>query len=231
MGTGAHVFAGPPSAQVANQGVPGALVLSATAERVAAEPVGPSELRSRVESAVLRADVEACGKVRQGTVTMLRTAAGPIGLTNAHVVRGAATITLSGAGLGVSEVPVADYVAGRDIAEIVLDPLGPAPEAPLELGGETVVGDRVTTVGFPEGRWTVQHGRVVAIEQSAVWGGNGKVMVIDVPAVDGTSGGVVVDEAGRAVGLIAAREPRTGNTVAYPMGDVVTSAHGATPGC
>lgn len=225
------MFAGPPSAHGVNQEIPEAVVLSATAQRAAPEPIGPSELRTRVESAVLRSDVVACGKVRQGTVTMIRTAAGPVGFTNAHVVRGAATATLSGAGLGVAEVPVGDYLAGRDIAEIILDPLEPSSEAPLEIGGVVAAGDPVTTVGFPGGRWKVQQGSVVAIERRAGWGGNGEVMLVDVPAVEGTSGGVVVDVAGRAVGLIAARDPRTGHTVAYPMSDVLNRTTGAEVGC
>lgn len=231
LGTFAHVIAGPVPAQAVDPGIAGALVLSATAQRGAPESVSAAELRSRVESAVLRVDLEACGKVRQGTVTMVRTATGPVGFTNAHVVRGATTATLSGAGLGVAEVPVGDYLAGRDVAEVLLDPLEPSPAAPLEIGGGVALGDPVTTVGFPGGRWKVQQGRIVAIERRAGWGGDDAVVVVDVPAVEGTSGGVVVDVAGRAVGLIAARDPRTGHTVAYPMDDVVARATGATAGC
>jgi hypothetical protein len=162
---------------------------------------------------------------------MIRTVDGPVGFTNAHVVRGATTATLSGAGLGVAEVPVGDYLAGRDIAEIALDPLEPSPGAPLEVGGVVSEGDPVTTVGFPGGRWKVQQGSVVAIEQRVGWGDSGEVMVVDVPAVEGTSGGVVTDVAGRAVGLIAARDPRTGHTVAYPMSDVLSRSAGAEVGC
>lgn len=231
MGTGAHVLVTAASADPVGPRTPTAAVLSATAERSQGALVGASELRSRVEAAVLRADVEACGKVRQGTVTMVRTAGGVSGFTNSHVARGAMTLTLSGAGLGVADVPVGEHLVGRDVARVVLDPLEPPPDAALDVGGAVVAGDEVTTAGFPEGRWRVQKGRVVSVGPHAGWGGSGVVMVIDVPALEGTSGGVVVDRSGRAVGLIVARDPRSGYTLAYPMSDVLTRAPGADAGC
>ncbi|MCB0953869.1 MAG: trypsin-like peptidase domain-containing protein, partial [Microthrixaceae bacterium] len=80
----------------------------------------------------------------------------------------------------------------------------------------------VYTAGFPGGSWKIQQGHVTAVEQRHGWGGDGPVLVVDVPAIEGTSGGVVVDSSGRAVGLIAARDPRTGYTVAYPARDLFT---------
>lgn len=231
LGTGAHLLVGTGSVGAIDPGTPEAVVLSAATEGAIREPVTPAELRSRVESAVLLADVRACGRTRQGTVTLVRTGAGALGLTNSHVVRGAGTVTLSGAGLGVVEAAVVDHLPGRDVARIDLDRLDPPPDAPLVVGGAVFVGDPVTTAGFPDGRWKVQEGRVVSVGRSGGWGGTGEVMVVDVPAVEGTSGGVVVDASGRAAGLIVARDPRSGNTVAYPMRDVVTRSAGAAVGC
>lgn len=224
LGAGVHVVTGPASVGAIDSGAPDATVLSASEERDGGDPIGTAELRERVESAVLLADVKACGVVRQGTVTMVRTAAGPLGLTNSHVVRGAGTATLSGARLGVATAPVVGHLAGRDVARIDLDPLEPPSAAPLEVGEPVHLGDPVITVGFPAGRWTVQQGRVVSIGRRGGWGGSGVVMVVDVPAVEGTSGGAVVDASGRVVGLIAARDPRSGNTIAYPMRDVLAGA-------
>lgn len=231
LGTGAHVLAGPRSVAPGGARLPDATVLAATAQRDTAAPIGASELMSRIEAAVLRADVEACGKVRQGTVTVVDAPGGTVGLTNAHVVRGAASALLSGAGLGVNEVTVSGYLAGRDVAAVDLDPLGVPRDAPLELGPAAAVGDPVATAGFPNGSWKVQHGHVVATETRSAWGGHSAVMLIDVPAVEGTSGGVVVDSAGRAVGLIAARDPRTGYTVAYPLQQLPSLADGPVIGC
>jgi hypothetical protein len=46
-------------------------------------------------------------------------------------------------------------------------------------------------------------------------------MLIDVQAHPGLSGGAVLDRSGTMAGLVAARDPETGWTVAYPIGEVL----------
>ncbi len=222
LGTGAYLLVDSTGSDSHAAAMPGARVLSAVERREVIQELSDDEMDARVEPAVLLADVRACGKIRQATVTIVGTPDGPVGLTNAHVTRGASTVTLSGAGLGVSDVRVLRYLADRDAAEVDVGPLDAPLDSPLPLGPDAESGDEVTTVGFPEGRWTIQSGHVIAVQQRAGWGGAGDVLMIDVPAHDGTSGGVVVDSAGEAVGLIAARDPRTGYTIAYPIRDLLT---------
>lgn len=189
-----------------------AIVLSATSDR--------DELRSAAEHAVLRVDVEACGKLRQGTVSMVRTSHGPLGITNAHVVRGAESVELSGAGLGVAQAEVLSGLDGLDLARVDVGGLEPPADAALEVGGEVQVGDPVMTAGFPDGRWKVETGHVVDRRHRTVAGGVVEMIVVGVQARPGLSGGVVIDTEGRVVGVIAERDPRTGQAVAYPIAAV-----------
>ncbi|MCB1012527.1 MAG: trypsin-like peptidase domain-containing protein [Microthrixaceae bacterium] len=205
---------------------PTATVLAASTERI-----DRTAVRDRLESSVLLTDVTACGMLRQGTTTMLRVGGEVFGMTNAHVVRGADSARLSGAGLGVGEAPVDHYLDGRDAARVDVGPLAPDATSGLEVAEAPPVGSEVYTAGFPGGSWKIQQGHVTALEQRHGWGGDGPVLVVDVPAIEGTSGGVVVDSSGRAVGLIAARDPRTGYTVAYPARDLFTRAETAPPAC
>ncbi len=92
---------------------------------MAATTLDAGALEARLAGALLRADVEACGLHRQGTVTMVSDNGETAGLTNAHVTQGADSVDLSGAGLGVDEGSVQGYLAGRDAAEVGLDGLAP----------------------------------------------------------------------------------------------------------
>jgi len=196
------------------------------------EPLPRQVLEDRLSHSVMRADVVACGVHRQGTVTLLATAGSSHTLvTNAHVVQGANSATLSGAGLGVHEGSIDAYVENRDAATLALPPDVSALDAGLEPAPMPTVGDRVLLAGFPEGRWTVHDARVRSVELRHGWGATSEVMVLDTPIQQGISGGVVVDVWGRAVGLIAARDPGTGHAVAYPLEDLLVLQRGAAPGC
>ncbi len=215
LGAGAYIALGSNGGARPGRPPGDAVVASANLER--------STDRSDVERAVLRVDVESCGKVRQGTATMIRAQQGAIGLTNAHVVRGADSVRLSGAGLGVADAAVQGHPAGDDLATVDVSVLEPPSDAPLRPGGTVRVGDVVTTAGFPDGRWQVRSGVVVEVGRRRVSGAPSEAIVVDVPARAGTSGGVVLDRDGHAVGLIAESEPRTGYTVAYPIDEVLAS--------
>jgi S1-C subfamily serine protease len=222
-------------------------------ERAAGQAVDPLPrpvLEDRLSRSVMRADVMACGVHRQGTVTLLdMTAAAAVQsspdsvvggseagpshalVTNAHVVQGAEVATLSGARLGVHEGSVDAFVENRDAATLALPPEVAADSAGLEPAPMPNEGDRVLLAGFPEGRWTVRDARVESIELRSGWGDTSEVIVLDAPVEQGISGGVVVDLRGRAVGLIAARDPGTAHAVAYPIEDLLAYGPGAVPGC
>lgn len=193
-------------------------------------------LEQRLSQSLMRADVVACDVHRQGTVTVLDAQGlGPAGsstvLTNAHVVQGAFSATLSGAELGVHVARVDGYLDKRDAAVLELPEGASGGNLGLEVGPTPAAGDSVVLAGFPEGRWTISDGMVDSVELRNGWGATSEVLVIDVPIEQGISGGVVVDLAGRAVGLIAARDPDTGFAVAYPIDDVLAAGPGASPAC
>lgn len=193
-------------------------------------------LAELLSQSLMRADVVACDVHRQGTVTLLDAAregaaSGRTVLTNAHVVQGASSATLSGAELGVHVAEVDGFLDERDAAVLELPEEATHGGAGLEVGPAPAAGDPVVLAGFPEGRWTITDGTVDSVELRKGWGALSEVLVVDVPIEQGISGGVVVDVAGRAVGLIAARDPDTGFAVAYPIDDVLAAGPGVSPAC
>ncbi|MGI9578380.1 MAG: trypsin-like peptidase domain-containing protein [Microthrixaceae bacterium] len=212
------------------------------------DPLPRLELENRLSRSVMRADVIACDVHRQGTVTILDTGGisqrppiseasedpasrGRVLVTNAHVVQGASSATLSGARLGVMESAVDDFVDKRDAATLDTSLVPEGSGAGLEPGPTPHEGDSVVLAGFPEGRWTTYDATVRSIELRSGWGATSEVMVLDVAIEQGISGGVVVDLQGRAVGLIAARDPGTAHAVAYPIGDILSAEVADSPGC
>lgn len=163
------------------------------------------------------AEVRACGVRRQATVTLLTVGGSTLGVTSAHVARGADHLKVSGAGLGVGEGQVTRWLAGRDVA--VVNPGGlDVPEGTgLVPGGRPDVGDRVTVAGFPAGRWSTSGGTVDGWTRRRYAGSIVEMFTVDVPTDQGASGGVVVGAGGAAVGLITERDPRTGHVVAQPL--------------
>lgn len=118
--------------------------------------------------------------------------------TNYHVIEGATTVRIIGAG--------GDTLAATSFAEIVDADLDlailPAPEG--HSGGlwlETLypnVGDRVWAYGSPKGlAGTMTDGIVSAIRER----GGRKVLQISAPISPGSSGGPVLDAQGRVVGI------------------------------
>lgn len=208
---------------------PAAEVAGETLER---RPVDPA-LEQQVRGALLESFSTGCGFDRQGTVTMLDLDGTEVGLTNRHVVAGAAAVELVGPNGARVTSPVGDAVPRRDAATVEVRPadvraLG---ATVLEPGPAAAVDDTVVVAGFPAGVFTARSGRVVAREPRTDAGGVTDVLVIDVPATEGVSGGVVVDGTGRAVGLVAARDPETGFTVAYPLDSVRAVTEPGPPAC
>ena len=169
-----------------------------------------------------------CGAERQATVTLVGGDDGDTGLTNQHVVAGASELSVEGAG---ERADVTGHVDGRDAAIVDGDDLVDAGLEPLATGPRPIVGAQVVVAGYPGGRFEATVGHVRSVEVRQGYGGSGDVMVIDVVASPGVSGGVVVDVEGRAVGLVAARDPSTGEVVAYPLDELDGSVQGTTTPC
>jgi hypothetical protein len=214
----------------------GAFAVQAGADFRAPVPsLSPAAMRSdhEVEQAaragVLRAEVEACRVQRVGTVTVLGAGDAPVGLTNQHVISDATSVVLSGQG-DAQPVEVAGAVDHRDAALVELP--GTAGAGSLGVGLRPQVGDRVLVAGFPGGRYEAVWGTVRRYEQRVGRGSLTSVMLIDVQAHPGLSGGAVLDRAGSVAGLVAARDPATGWTVAYPLSEVLhRPTEPTTAGC
>jgi len=205
---------------------PEAQVAGATEVR----PGVTADLEARLRGAVFELRSSACGFDRQGTVSLVDLGGGPMALTNRHVVAGASSAQVVVSDGSLLDVPVAGAVRGRDAASLDAAGIGGATAA-LAAAPTPLVGDEVVVAGFPDGRFVADAGRVVAVEQRADDGGDVTVLLVDVPAAGGVSGGVVVDTAGRAVGLVAASDPDSGYAVAYPFTVLAAPLEDDLPGC
>ncbi|MHB1139972.1 MAG: trypsin-like peptidase domain-containing protein [Microthrixaceae bacterium] len=220
LGTGAHVAVG-------------AGASSPLPTAPAAQVAGVAIERGARLDAVVEVAASGCGVTRQASATIVRGTRDAVVLTNAHVVAGAGTVELRTAA-GTVTASVAGAVRGRDVAVLRVDPATwPAGEGQaLPTGTRPVrTGDRLSVVGFPGGLAERRVGDVVSIEARTGYGGTTPVLVIGAPADPGLSGGAVVDDSGAVVGLVAARDPSTGATVAYPVAELLSGRLGPPPGC
>jgi hypothetical protein len=216
---------------------PGVTVTSAV-PAPPAEVAGATELRPTVDSGLderLRSSLRelrstACGTDRQGTVSLVEIGGRVVAITNRHVVAGAAEANIVDGDGTLSPARVEGAVTGRDAATLDATVLA-ATGSPLTTGAAPPVGTDVVVAGFPDGIYSAAAGRIVSIEERIDDGGEVSVFLVDVPANSGISGGLVVDTEGRAVGLVAARDPETGNAVAYPFAAVTAPLEADPPGC
>jgi S1-C subfamily serine protease len=212
----------------AQQAQPVASVQGLQADR--ADTVDPG-LAGSVRSSLALIDSEGCGERRQGTTTLVEDEDGPMALTNQHVVLGTDEAELAARSGEVVEVPVRERVTDRDAVH--LDPAALLDDGvtPLPIGPRPIVGAVVMVAGFPGGGYQASVGHVERVERRHGYGGTVDMLIIDVEATPGISGGVVVDSSGRAVGLVAARDPETGDTVAYPLDTLSGSSEGPNLSC
>jgi len=205
----------------ARAGQPVASVAGATLDRVVTDP----ELETTLRRSVHLVRANGCGVERQASLSVIHGPRGEYGLTNQHVVAGTSDVVVDGSQISVG---VTGRVAARDASRLDVDDLIEEGSVPLVEGARPAVGDRVVVAGYPGGRFEAMSGTVDSIELRQGYGGTSDVLVIGVQAVPGISGGIVVDAEGRAVGLVAARDPSTGEVVAYPLdeldGDITDDA-------
>lgn len=173
-----------------------------------------------LRSAVPVIDVEACGSTRQGTGVVVERNGVARLLTDAHVVDGATRVSADGA-----PVAVLGAVLGRDAAVVA----APGPVAALPTGPLPPPGGAVVVAAHPAGRYAERRGTVVAHTRRAARGGAADVALLDVQVEGGSSGGAVLDGDGRVVAIVAARDPRSGGAVAYPVDDVLHGQMGPAP--
>ena len=213
----------------ADRAQPVASVAGASLERTAV----PDEVAGRARASLLRVASTACGLTRQGTATVVRLPGSrgdaPVVLTNRHVVAGTG-LAVADDGAWVGDLVVAGSVPRRDAVRLRAAGDLPA-DAALEVGPMPEVGAPVVVAGYPGGGFMAAGGTVVAVERRHGYGGETPMLLVDVDAEPGLSGGVVLDAAGRAVGLVAARDPSTRDTVAYPLAAVSARVRAGPPSC
>ena len=193
---------------------PVASVQGAQADRSTSVDPGLAQV---VRSSVMLVDSTGCGESRQGTTTVIDQPDGPVALTNQHVVAGTDVAEFSDVDGSSVDVPVRHRVSDRDAVQLDPGALLDAGVVPLTVGPRPIVGSAVMVAGFPSGGFQARTGHIERVERRHGYGGTVDMLIIDIEAIPGISGGVVVDGDGRAVGLVAARDPETGDTVAYPL--------------
>lgn len=245
----------PPAATSAlarvRSGTPGfPQVFGALAREPIAPVVPPSESVKQTpavaaaRASVVRVESRAttCGRLEKGSGWVA--APGRV-VTNAHVVAGASTITVSSAGTGRRrEAQVVAIDPRLDLAVLSVPglPVAPLPQGPdLRAGGDAVV------AGFPlGGPYTVSSARVrqslVAQGRDVYGRGDVQRRVYSMYATvkPGSSGGPVLDARGRVVGTVFARsldDARTGyamtasQTAAFVRSGVAASGPVDTGAC
>lgn len=191
-----------------------------------------NDVVSAAAAGVVEVETVSCGSRRRASATLLSDRAGRVVLlTNAHVVRGAASAMVTvGTGIRV-EAAVLGGVPGRDAA--LLDPSAvlDAGLSPLSVGPVAFTGDAVVVAGYPGGAFRVEGAPVEEVQRRAGYGSASDVLLIGAEAEGGHSGGAVLDPDGSVVGLVAARDPGTRRVVAYRIDDVLRPATAQGPAC
>ena len=226
LGTGAHALLGSAGAATA----PSAQVAGATLERSAGVP---DVVTSVATSSVVEVVVVSCGTSRQASATYVRDRTGrDLLLTNRHVVRGAAVaqVVLPDGRSGRARGARRAGRQGRGVARCPPAAAGRSAACPRGLRRRARV-LRSWSAGHPAGEFRLDAATVDDVQRRAAYGSASDVLLVGTPAVGGHSGGAVFDRTGAVVGLVAARDPGTGDVVAYRIGELTGAALGAPPGC
>lgn len=171
-----------------------------------------------------------------GTGVVIDASGGYI-LTNAHVVEGATSITIT---VGDSAPRLATIVGSdeaQDIAVLHVDDTSGLVAAPLGTSTNLAVGDSVLAIGNAlalEGGMTVTQGIVSALDRSIETssGSLGGLVQTDAAISSGNSGGALVSSSGEVVGInTAVAASYAGVSVsnigfAIPIDDAMAIAHG-----
>lgn len=155
-------------------------------------------------------------------------------VTNRHVVEDSSALQLS-------------TYDGRDVAATAASTAGLAdlaivrtadalPAAPQLADTDPATGDAVTVVGYPLGqRLTITTGSVLGATTDPLNVNLGEVLVTDAPVEPGSSGSAVLDEDGRVVGVVYAKDAE-GHSFVVPLSTLRSmlddeSAFTAAPTC
>ena len=123
-------------------------------------------------------------------------------LTNAHVVDGAASVTVTldnGTKVNARTVGLDSVL---DVALLRVDPASPLPVAQLGDSSTVKVGDEVVAIGNPLGLdQTMTKGIVSGLNRTLPGVSDEPMVQTDAPINPGNSGGPLVDRCGRVIGI------------------------------
>jgi S1-C subfamily serine protease len=185
----------------------------------AAAGISQAVVDSVVGSTVL-VETSACGRIQNGSGSVIDSAVGPVVVTNAHVVAGADEVTVqpSGGG-GPAGATIVAFDPARDLAVLAAPELD---RPPLAVGA-SVEGTVGAVFGHPGGGPLELSpfaigGEVVATGRD-IYGGartEREVLFLSSQLRPGDSGGALIDAAGTVVGVAFAIAPDDPN-VAYAL--------------
>ncbi|WP_315098046.1 serine protease [uncultured Cellulomonas sp.] len=136
-------------------------------------------------------------------------------VTNRHVVTDSSTLQLNtydGRDLTAAATSTADLA---DLAIVRTEDALPA--APELAETDPAIGATVTVVGYPLGRaLTVTTGQVLSSRTDPLNENLGEVLVTDAPVEPGSSGSAVLDDDGRVVGVVYAKDSN-GHSFVVPV--------------
>lgn len=155
-------------------------------------------------------------------------------VTNRHVVEDSSALQLStydGRDVGATAASTAGLA---DLA--IVRTAEPLPAAPELADADPATGDAVTVVGYPLGqRLTITTGTVLGATTDPLNVNLGEVLVTDAAVEPGSSGSAVLDEDGRVVGVVYAKDAE-GHSFVVPVSTLRAmlddeSAFAAAPTC
>lgn len=141
-------------------------------------------------------------------------------ITNRHVVADSAELqvaTYDGRDIDVTAAETADLA---DLA--VVRTADELPTYPELADHDPVRGDAVTVVGYPQGGvLTVTQGTVIGATTDPLNENLGEVLITDAPVEPGSSGSAVLDDGGRIVGVVYAKNA-AGQSFIVPVSTLAT---------
>ncbi|MFI2752623.1 S1C family serine protease [Cellulomonas sp. P22] len=141
-------------------------------------------------------------------------------VTNRHVVADSTDLQVSTYDGRDIAVTAASTAGLADLA--VVRTAEPLPAAPVLAEVDPEPGDAVTVVGYPlGGRLTVTSGRVIGTTTDPLNENLGEVLVTDAAVEPGSSGSAALDEEGRVIGVVYAKNS-TGMSFVVPVSTLRT---------
>lgn len=178
------------------------------------------EVVDAVVGSTVLVETSACGRIQNGSGSVIDSAVGPVVVTNAHVVAGADEVTVRpSAGGGPAGATIVAFDPARDLAVLAAPDLD---RPPLPVGA-SVEGTIGAVFGHPGGGplelSPFEIGREVVATGRDIYGSTPterEVLFLASQLRPGDSGGALVDPAGAVVGVAFAIAPDDPN-VAYAL--------------